>query len=45
MERLGYLDKNASLSFIDSPFKTKTEYEAWQSLGREEKAAALAKLQ
>jgi len=44
MERLGYYDKNANLSFIDSPFKSKVEYEEFCSLGREEKAAALAKL-
>jgi len=43
MERLGYYDTNANLSFVDSPFKSKTEYEEFLSLGREEKIAALAK--
>jgi len=41
MERLGYYDKNANLSFIDSPFKTRVEYEEFCKLGRVEKAAKL----
>lgn len=44
MERLGYFDVNASLSFIDSPFKNKVEYEAWCELPAKEKAAKLASL-
>jgi len=41
MERLGYYDKNANLSFINSPFKTRVEYEEFCKLGRVEKAAKL----